>query len=122
TRQKGAGDDQRFQESTIREVVLDQIRFAIPPMPSNLVRGQDADDVASYVASVAGKQGPVVAALAPTKSTKGDVIFKSNCSTCHTLAAASAKGTVGPNLDKLKPPLAIVKRQVTNGGAVMPAF
>jgi cbb3-type cytochrome c oxidase subunit III len=121
-REKGARPDQRFRESTIQEVVLDQIRFAIPPMPSNLVRGQDAADVAAYVASVAGTQGPTVAAPAATKSTKGDAIFKSNCSTCHTLAAANAKGTVGPNLDQLKPALARVQRQVTNGGAVMPAF
>jgi mono/diheme cytochrome c family protein len=50
-------------------------------------------------------------------------IFKgAGCSGCHTLAAAGATGTVGPNLDQLKPALAIVVRQVTNGGAVMPAF
>jgi cbb3-type cytochrome c oxidase subunit III len=122
TRQKGARDDQRFDESTIREVVLDQIRFAIPPMPANLVKGQDAADVAAYVASVAGTKGPTVAAPAPTKSTKGDAIFKSNCATCHTLAAAKATGTVGPNLDQLKPPLPVVKRQVVNGGGAMPAF
>jgi cbb3-type cytochrome c oxidase subunit III len=121
-REKGARDDQRFRESTIQEVVLDQIKFAIPPMPSNLVRGQDAADVAAYVASVAGIQGPTVAAPAATKSTKGDVIFKSNCSTCHTLAAANAKGTVGPNLDQLKPPLNVVRNQVINGGGAMPAF
>jgi cbb3-type cytochrome c oxidase subunit III len=121
-RQQGARDDQRFDESTIRNVVLDQIRFAIPPMPANLVKGQDADDVATYVASVAGRQGPTVAAPAPTKSTKGDAIFKSNCSTCHTLAAANAKGTVGPNLDQLKPPLNVVRNQVVNGGGAMPAF
>ena len=121
-RQKGARSDQRFEESTIREVVLDQIRFAIPPMPSNLVKGQDAADVAAYVASVAGTKGPTVAAPAPTKSTKGDAIFKSNCATCHTLAAAKATGTVGPNLDQLKPPLNVVENQVVNGGGAMPAF
>ena len=121
-REKGARDDQRFDESTIQEVVLDQIRFSLPPMPPNLVKGQDAADVAAYVASVAGTQGPTVAVPAPTKSTKGDAIFKSNCSTCHTLAAANAKGTVGPNLDQIKPPLAVVRNQVLNGGGAMPAF
>ena len=39
-----------------------------------------------------------------------------------TLAAAGAKGTVGPNLDQLKPDQKRVERQVTNGGAAMPAF
>ena len=38
------------------------------------------------------------------------------------LKAAGASGTVGPNLDQLKPKEAIVVHQVTNGGAIMPAF
>jgi mono/diheme cytochrome c family protein len=46
---------QGFAESSIRNVVLDQIRIAEPPMPANLVTGQDAEDVAAYVAAVAGK-------------------------------------------------------------------
>ena len=29
----------------------------------------------------------------------GATVFSQNCSSCHTLAAAKAKGTVGPNLD-----------------------
>ena len=109
-----------YPPSSIRAVVLDQIRFAVLPMPANLVKGQDAQDVATYVASVAGVNG----AEAPpaVTGTNGAAIFKANCSSCHTLAAAGAKGTVGPNLDQLKPAQAIVKRQVTNGGAVMPAF
>ena len=52
----------------------------------------------------------------------GKAVFTSNCSACHTLADANAKGTVGPNLDQLKPDEAIVAHQVTNGGAAMPAF
>src|SRR5206468_2747798 len=44
------------------------------------------------------------------------------CGSCHTLADAGTKGTVGPNLDQLKPDEARVQKQVTNGGAVMPAF
>jgi mono/diheme cytochrome c family protein len=55
-------------------------------------------------------------------SAAGKTVFTSNCSACHTLADANAKGTVGPNLDQLKPSEAIVAAQVTNGGAVMPAF
>ena len=54
----------------------------------------------------------------------GKAIFTgaAGCSGCHTLADASATGTVGPNLDQLKPPYDAVVHQVTNGGAVMPAF
>ena len=52
----------------------------------------------------------------------GASVFATNCSSCHTLAAAHANGNVGPNLDQLKPPVAVVRRQVTNGGGGMPAF
>jgi mono/diheme cytochrome c family protein len=52
----------------------------------------------------------------------GKSIFLSNCGSCHTLAAAKTTGTVGPNLDALKPNYQAVTAQVTNGGAVMPAF
>lgn len=117
----GADKLQGFKESSIRNLVLDQIRIASPPMPQNLVTGKDAVDVASYVAAEAGSNGPEATAKA-TSSTDGKTIFTSQCASCHTLAAANAKGTVGPNLDQLKPSEAIVERQVTNGGAVMPAF
>ena len=33
----------------------------------------------------------------------GEAVFKDNCATCHTLSAAGASGTVGPNLDDVKP-------------------
>jgi mono/diheme cytochrome c family protein len=46
----------------------------------------------------------------------------SGCTGCHTLKAAGSTGTVGPNLDQVKPPYDRVVTQVTNGGAVMPAF
>jgi mono/diheme cytochrome c family protein len=46
--------------------------------------------------------------------------FASTCGACHTLADAGTKGTVGPNLDQLKPDAARVAKQITNGGAVMP--
>ena len=63
-----------------------------------------------------------------TGSTQGDpeagkaVFASAGCSGCHTLKAAGASGTVGPNLDQLKPAEALVVHQVTNGGAIMPAF
>ena len=126
-----------YQQSSIENLVLDQIRegsgqvatyttskkFKVQPsMPANIVTGQDAVDVAAYVASVAGSGGytyPV--ALASLKS--GAAIFKgAGCNGCHTLAAAGATGTIGPNLDQLKPGASIVVTQVTNGGGLMPAF
>jgi mono/diheme cytochrome c family protein len=46
---------QGFAEDTLYAVVLGQIDLAAPPMPADIVTGQDAVDVAAYVASVAGK-------------------------------------------------------------------
>ena len=112
---------QHFRESTLENVVLLQIRQASLPMPANLVKGQDAVDVAAYVAAVAGAGGAT--AKPPSQlGTDGKAIFSSQCSGCHTLKAAGATGTIGPNLDQLKPSFARAQRQVTNGGSVMPAF
>ena len=54
--------------------------------------------------------------------TEGKTIFTTNCSSCHTLSEAGTTGTVGPNLDQLKPEKSLVETQVTNGGGGMPAF
>ena len=111
---------QGFKQSTIQNVVLDQIRQPSPPMPKNLVTGQDAQDVAANVASVAGQGG--AAAAPPKVGNDGKAIFQANCASCHTLKAANASGQVGPNLDQLKPSEPIVMHQVEVGGGVMPAF
>jgi cbb3-type cytochrome c oxidase subunit III len=109
--------DQGFKEVTIEQVVRDQIELAAPPMPQNLVTGVGADAVAAYVAAVAGK--PVVGGKS---ATSGKDIFIANCGSCHTLKDAGTSGTVGPNLDQVKPTEPVVDRQVTNGGGAMPAF
>ena len=114
-----ADKQQGFKDSTIRDVVLDQIRQAAAPMPKNLVKGQDAQDVAAYVAAVAGQGGTP---SAQPVGNDGKAIFSQNCASCHTLKAAGATGTIGPNLDQLKPSEAIAKHQVEVGGGPMPAF
>lgn len=116
-----ADKQQGFKESTIQNVVLLQIRQPSAPMPKNLVKGQDAQDVAAYVASVAG----TASSSAPSPSslgTDGKKIVQAECASCHTLKDAGITGTIGPNLDQIKPPEAIVQHQVTVGGGVMPAF
>ncbi|MDX6423136.1 MAG: quinohemoprotein ethanol dehydrogenase [Gaiellaceae bacterium] len=55
-------------------------------------------------------------------STNGEAVFTSNCGGCHVLGAAGTTGTVGPNLDQLKPDEGTVEQQVRNGGGGMPAF
>jgi mono/diheme cytochrome c family protein len=62
-------------------------------MPADLVTGEDAENVAAYVASVAGIPGIEPPQLPP------DQLFTERCGSCHTLAAAGTTGTQGPDLD-----------------------
>jgi mono/diheme cytochrome c family protein len=101
---RAAGED----SDTIEGVVRAQIEFPRPStdnptvsMPAKLVEGQDADDVAAYVGGVAGVPG-----AAPPKVAGGpgaQVFANNGCAGCHTLAAANAGGTTGPDLDKALP-------------------
>ncbi|HEX5174658.1 MAG TPA: c-type cytochrome [Gaiellaceae bacterium] len=134
-----AGDvAQGYKQSSIENLVLDQIRYGSgeiatyttnkkftvqTPMPANIVTGQDAVDVAAYVASVAGANGYTTSSVSLSSlGTNGKKIVQTACASCHTLADAGIKGTVGPNLDQLMPSMALVVHQVTNGGSGMPAF
>ena len=45
----------------------------------------------------------------------GRELFGRICQQCHTLAEANAVGQVGPNLDKLKPPRALVLDAILHG-------
>ncbi len=143
---------QAYGLSTIENVVLDQIRLGSisPPlapyktesdftskkcldpstkqqclgteMPANIYTGQDAIDVAAYVAEFAGASGFTESG---PLGNDGAAIFKGiGCAGCHTLNAAGSTGTTGPNLDQIANALtlAIVVHQVQNGGGVMPAF
>jgi mono/diheme cytochrome c family protein len=142
---------------------IDRVLYAIANggfsgayMPQNIVVGQDAVDVAKFVATYAGAKAPKQigtvncsrraigqlppgtgqATVASTSTTAaggsgsavaasikaGMTVFDSTCASCHTLAAAGSTGTVGPNLDQLKPSAALVTHQVINGGGGMPAF
>ena len=147
-------------ERTIQSVVRGQIEYPIeepgtglPGMPGpdtllpecedasegerGCVADQDgaAEDIAAYVASVAGLPTTGIAPAAgadPSGSTPktgaggapdGEAIFaKAGCGGCHTLKAAGAAGNVGPSLDDSKPEKKLVIDRVTNGKGSMPAF
>lgn len=130
---------QSFKDSTIQQIVADQIRVplqgintqngAVTPtgttvMPANLVKGKDLLDVSAFVARCAGN--PLDAACSgggKITSTDGKTIFlTAGCTGCHTLKDAGSHGTVGPNLDQRKPPESRVVDRVTNGKGVMPSF
>jgi len=101
---RAAGED----SDTFTGLVKAQVEFPRPStnnpavsMPAKLVEGQDLEDVAAYVGSVAGVPG-----AAPPKVAGGpgaQVFANNGCSGCHTLAAANAGGTTGPDLDKTLP-------------------
>jgi mono/diheme cytochrome c family protein len=165
-----------------RDSVLYAIRnggFSGAIMPENIVVGNDANDIAAFLAKYAGserKTSDITPASQPeagggrgsnTTSTQGTTstpttstqdttstpeantqgttstpeantttngagnqqasaqgkqVFTQNCGGCHTLKDAGTSGSVGPNLDDLKPDQATAQRQVTNGGGGMPAF
>jgi mono/diheme cytochrome c family protein len=95
-------------------------------MPAKLFTGQDAQDVAAYVAAVAAKPGQDTGQLAQagavtgTTPADGKMVFTGvgGCASCHTLAAASATGTVGPDLDKdLKSNCALPASQKVRGSS-----
>lgn len=123
-------------EGTIRQVVRGQIAFAItntstgaPGMPKNLVTGNDARDVAAYVAAAVDKDTaggtatPAAPAPTPTptpsptptpaptgkgttsggNTADGKKVFlgAGGCGACHTLKDAGTTGTVGPKLDNV---------------------
>jgi mono/diheme cytochrome c family protein len=97
---RSSGED----SDTVEGVVKAQVEFPRPSnnsptvsMPAKLLEGQELDDVAAYVGSVAGTgQGPPKVPGGP-----GAQVFANNgCAGCHTLAAAKSGGSVGPDLDK----------------------
>ncbi|MGH3003688.1 MAG: c-type cytochrome [Gaiellaceae bacterium] len=138
---------QGFSEQTIRDVVRSQIAYPEAPMPANLLRGQDARDVATYIAKCSANPNCGVTATrsapppassgggtpttgtsststsaAPPKVDGKQVFASAGCSGCHTLKDAGATGNVGPNLDELKPSKDTVAHQVEVGGGAMPSF
>ncbi len=118
-------------------------------MPALLYQGREAKQVAKFVAAVADvglgadstepagypelenkAEGETAIAnekaeqhYTPAELAKGKEVFTSaGCGGCHTLAAAEATGTIGPNLDKLQPGEFTVQHQVYSGGGLMPKF
>jgi mono/diheme cytochrome c family protein len=97
-------------------------------MPPGLYKGQDAQDVAAYVAAVAARPGhdtgelaTAVQAKVPVTVASGKAVFTGpgGCGACHTLAAAGTSGTAGPNLDThLKSDCATPASQKVRGAAL----
>ena len=126
---------------TIAGVVKNQVENPRPPsqtaggenpyvsVPADLVSGEDLDDVAAYVSTVAGNpdfKGPQLPDL------PGAQVFvssqPSSCASCHTLEAAGSSGTTGPDLDQaigsktLKTPAEIKEAIVDPDKQIAPGY
>jgi cytochrome c oxidase subunit 2 len=75
-------------------------------MPADLVTGDDAEDVAAYVAKVAAVPGQDGGRLADVGGGRGGgppgrrIFVETGCGSCHRLADAGTNGTTGPDLDE----------------------
>jgi len=124
-----------FDESSVRAVVLGQMRYPIAPMPqpddpamfppseySDEEREAAQTAIAVYVASVAARPPSAAAGGAAQGASDPMSIFATNCAGCHTFAAAGGKGTIGPNLDASTIDIAAIEEQIRRGGGGMPPF
>ena len=83
-----------FEESGIQNVVLDQIRFPRKGsvMPADLLEGQDAVDVAAYVAKCAASTDKAACqGLAAPPGPEG-LFMSLGCQGCHSIDGSSSSG------------------------------
>jgi mono/diheme cytochrome c family protein len=130
-----------FDRDTVEGIVKDQIANPNISMPANLVTGDDARDVAAYVAYATDRPGEDEGALAQAGlagARSGEQIFTAaGCGGCHTFGPAGTQGNIGPSLDDLAsaagnmPPEEFVRQSILDPDAqvaqgfnsgVMPAF
>jgi mono/diheme cytochrome c family protein len=107
------------------------VAFFVAMMAAVLVFGKEAKEAtgAEAATTTTSASSPAPAPGTTTgSSVQGDpvagkgVFSSAGCNGCHTLKAAGATGTVGPNLDDLKPAYDTIVHQVEVGGGPMPPF
>jgi len=120
-------------------IVLLAISLAIPAGVVGWVVGRYAGAPRTRTVTVsaarptASTTSPVTTTTPPTTTAAsgpgggdpaaGKSVFTSaGCAGCHTLKAAGAGGTVGPNLDQVQLTPALVIDRVTHGKGAMPSF
>ena len=90
-----------MDQDTIEAVVERYIAFPQgDEMPANLVKDEDLENVAAYVARWAGKPGVKPIGGEAASDPGGQVFLAQGCGSCHVLGAANSEGAVGPNLDE----------------------
>jgi cytochrome c oxidase subunit 2 len=90
---------ERYKDSAIKNVVLDQIRFPTTGsgMPADLVTGNDAVDVAAYVARCAGtdpaNEADRLACPGIVAKPGGEGLYASlGCQGCHSIDGSASSG------------------------------
>ena len=87
---------QGFAIQSMEDLVRGQIAYPEPPMPANLVNGQDANDVATYVAKCAGNPACGVTASRsappPTSTATGTSPTTTSATTTTSGSSALAAG------------------------------
>jgi len=115
-----------MSEDTVKGIVLYQIYHPRPSvegypavsMPANIVTGNDAEDVAAYIARYAGVPG-AKPPKAPGEGPGAQVYANQGCGSCHIFNAAESAGVLGPNLDDYIPKMskAEIKQAIVNPDA-----
>jgi mono/diheme cytochrome c family protein len=125
--------DPNFPGKHMPVYIVISVVFFIAMISAVLIFGRESKGEAAPPATTTSASPPATtttgtptttsAAPATGDPVAGKAVFASaGCVGCHTLKAANATGTVGPNLDQLKPAFATVVHQVENGGGAMPPF
>jgi cytochrome c6 len=127
--------DPNFPGKNMPVYITLSVLFFVAMLSAVLIFGRESKGAAAGSATTTSASAPATTTTgtAPATTTSaapttgdpvaGKAVFASaGCTGCHTLKAANATGTVGPNLDQLKPTFAAVVHQVENGGGPMPAF
>jgi len=110
----------------VRRAILIAFSFAVVLLAAAC--GSEGTVSPAAVTVVGTLAAAPTAPVTPASKLKGDpaagasIFQKAGCVGCHTLAAAHATGTVGPNLDQVKPNYQLVAGRVTLGKGVMPSF
>lgn len=86
--------EEGFKHSTIQNIVLDQIRFptSVSGMPANLVKGQQAEDVAAYVAQCAASKDKTACPGIVVGSGGMGLYASLGCQGCHSLDGSPSSG------------------------------
>jgi cytochrome c6 len=103
-------------------VALVALGFGAGALGWTIGHGSTATRVVTVAARAPAGRGAAVAAVKGDPAAGKGVFVRSGCGSCHTLAAARANGTVGPNLDQVKLTPSEIRAWVGVGKGAMPSF